>query len=151
MIRDTAVRLQTFPKGNKEGYWKMYLPVSEFFIASTKTPRYVKKAAMQTFINGIVQLIRIRPPELREKTRVVASIDLPDMWFSQFTIFFDETYYNGYFDRNHPDYKWIPLPPERNLLKEWGLTIPNTLTVKGYREEEYNRWSRDIWFIGELD
>jgi len=150
MIRGTAACLQTFPTGNKEGYWKMYLPVSEMFIASTKTPRYVKKSAMQTFINGIVQLIRIRP-KLSEKTRVVASVHLPDMWFSQFTIFFGEAYYGQYFDRHHPDYKWVPLPPERNFAKEWGLVIPKDLRVKGYREEEYKRWTNDIWFIGELD
>lgn len=63
-------------------------------------------------------------------------------------------HYLGFFDRNDEEQTWIPLPPHRSIAKEYALTIPEGMTVRGYKEI-YNcdgvRYISELWFIGEIE
>ncbi|MED3815292.1 DUF3916 domain-containing protein [Priestia megaterium] len=54
---------------------------------------------------------------------------------------------------NTEEQRWIPLPPERSIEKEWGLEISKGLVIKGYKEtindEDYFH-EGELWFIGKL-
>jgi hypothetical protein len=53
---------------------------------------------------------------------------------------------------------WIALNENRNLSKEWDLTIPDELDVKGIKEDikdlelvDDDIFGGETWFIGELN
>ncbi len=81
---------------DNDRYWHMHLPVSQAFIDSPKTPHAIKRDCIQLLIDRVEHLISIRPPSNRNN-KVLAAIDLPDLFGSQIIIFYDEEYYKSFF------------------------------------------------------
>lgn len=82
------------------------------------------------------------------------AIDLPNLWLSQIIVFFEDDYYKNFFKRNTEYQRWILLSENRNIEREWGLSIPENMKVKGYSEkvidEDYT-YNGELWFIGEFE
>lgn len=155
MVENMYEYTEEFPEEHYEGagYWHMHLPVAQDLIDSSNTPQSVRKLCVQTLIDRVEHLVKAKP-KTEESSRVVGSIDLPNLWDSQITVFFDQSYFEEFFDRDSDEQRWIPLPPNRNIAREWGLEVPSDLKIKGYKEEihdeDYDHVG-EIWFIGELD
>lgn len=151
------VDTETFPEPDYDyGYTHFHLPTSQSFIDSSKTPVSVRKQCIQLMIDRIHFLIENKP-NLDITTRVVALISLPDLWNSQIIVFFGDEYFSSFFDRNWEYQKWIPLPEKRSIEKEWGLSIPENMKIRGYRQEIIDeddiddKFINELWAIGELD
>ncbi len=153
MITSINELTEVFPSADgKSGYWHMHLPVGRNFIDSKRAPSYVRKNCMQALINRVEHLMDIKA-DSQVRTRVAACITLPRMWDSQIIVFFDETYYKRFFNRTCEEQKWFPLPPQRNLLKEYGLSVPEGMSVRGFKEvytENGKVIESELWFFGEL-
>jgi len=153
MVRNINELINQFPEVDLEdGYWHMHLPVAQTLIDSTKTPMYIRKLCVQTIINGVKRLIDIRP-QTNIPSRVVASVELPHLWYSQIIVFFGDRYFNSFFERDDDYQKWTPLPKGRSLVREWKLNLPVGLDCRGYHEEitaEDFKTVSELWFIGEL-
>jgi hypothetical protein len=154
MVKSITNWTSRFPmKDTYYGYWHMHLPVAQTFIDSIKTPTFVRRVCIQTLINRVNYLINIKN-ELSISAHVVACISMPNLWNSQITVFFDEEYFSSFFERNNDYQKWIQLPQDRSLEREWGLTIPDDMRIKGFKElltdDDYSSIS-ELWFIGNLD
>jgi len=154
MINDINEQTSVFPMDEKYreyGYWNTgRLPY--YLLNSTKTPAKVKRAFMQTLVSQTQHLINIKP--IDEKTRVFASIELPNLSYSAIEIFFGDKHYSNFFERNVEEPTWIPLPPHRNIAKEYAMAIPEGMTVRGYKEIciwEGRRFIAELWFIGEIE
>ncbi|MCM3654494.1 DUF3916 domain-containing protein [Metabacillus litoralis] len=81
-------------------------------------------------------------------------MSLPRLFDSQIVVLFDKKDFEGFFDRDTEEQRWIPLLSDRNIKKEWGLEIPEGLAVKGYKQiinDENYAYEGGLWFIGELD
>ena len=135
------------------GYWHLHLPFNEAFIDSKNTPNSVRKLCMQTVINQVQHLIDIKT-ESEKAYRVYTLISLPRLFDSQIVVLFDKKDFEGFFDRDTEEQRWIPLPSDRSIKSEWGLEIPERLAVKGYKEiinDDDYVYEGELWFIGELD
>ena len=146
---------EEFPTEFYKGYWHLPLPADQRFINSNGTPINVKRQCMQALLDRAEHLRRLKP-EGNGDFRVVVAVNLPDLWCSQLIVFKGETYFNGFFDRNNEDLQWLSLPPERNLLSEWGLAFTDSVYLTGFKEviadteAEYN-YEGEIWFIGDMN
>lgn len=153
MLWEVQALTAVFPEVDwEEGFWHMHLPVPQSFIDSAKTPFGVRRLCAQALIDAVEHLRTIKP-KLDIPIRVTALITLPRLWDSQIIIFFGESYFAGFFNRNNDYQKWAPLPEGRNLANEWQLRVPENLTVKGYREEitdDGDTYVSQLWYIGEL-
>ncbi|MEH7336671.1 DUF3916 domain-containing protein [Neobacillus drentensis] len=66
----------------------------------------------------------------------------------------DKSWFDGFFERNSTEQKWIPLGSERNLIKEWNIVLSSDLKIRGFKEiisDDCFNHEGEIWFIGELD
>ncbi|GGE60078.1 hypothetical protein JOC93_000811 [Priestia taiwanensis] len=97
-----------FPVEFYNGYWHLHLPIAQEFINSTKTPMKIKRLCMQTLIDRAKYLIQIKPNE-KETYRVVAAINLANLWNSQIIIFKGDTYFKDFFCRDDEYQKWLRL------------------------------------------
>ncbi|WP_028776771.1 DUF3916 domain-containing protein [Shimazuella kribbensis] len=153
MILRLEESTMVFPTDFYNGYCHFRLPVAQGFIDSCKTPIGIKRLCIQTLIDRAHHLMNIKPHN-EEEYRVVVSVDLSGLWYSQIIIFKGESYFNGFFDRNNHYQKWIPLSKERDIEKEWRLSVSNDMDKKGYKEEikdeDGSEYNGEIWFIGEL-
>jgi hypothetical protein len=154
MVKTITKLTSSFPEiDSYHGYWHMHLPVSQIFIDSIKTPTSIRRLCIQTLIDRISYLIDIKN-QLGISAHVVACISLPNLWNSQITVFFDEQYFSSFFERNNEYQKWIQLPKNRNLEREWSLVIPNNMNIRGFNEiltdDDYNS-TTELWFVGNLD
>lgn len=152
MIKRINLLTEHFP-AEEPDYWYIYLPAARSFIDSPKTPRSVKRLCIQTLINRVQHLIDIKP-QLKVQTRVIAAIDLRNLWQSQIIIFFGEQSYKRFFNRNSMYHKWIPIPNRRGFKKEWRLNIPRGLRIQGYKDIIIDvdvNYVGEMWFVGELE
>ena len=153
MVNSINELTSIFPEVNMErGYWHMHLPVRQEFIDTIKTPSKARKFCIQALIDRAKHLIDNKP-DAAVSTRVVACISLPNLFDSQIIVFFGASYFESFFNRDTDDQKWIPLPPNRSVSREFNLEIPMGLTEKGFREElvdEDFRSTSELWFVGEL-
>jgi hypothetical protein len=154
MVNRLEQETMKFPSDFYNGYWHLHLPVAQDFIASIKTPKAIKRLCIQTLLDRAEHLKRIKPPS-NQKFRIVVAIDLPDLWNSQIIIFSGDSHFKGFFDRNDDYQKWIPLSVDRNMASEWDLSIPDSMSCLGIREEikdeDAELFENEIWFVGELD
>ncbi|MEL7654330.1 MAG: DUF3916 domain-containing protein [Bacillota bacterium] len=151
LIKNIDKYTEAFPEQDGDRYWHLHLPTSQKFIDSYKTPLSVRRKCIQILIERVKHLNDIKPYGIQSK--IVAAINLPFLWDSQIIIFFDQNYYKNFFDRNSEDQKWTLLQQNRNIKKELGLIIPETMQVRGYLEELNNEddcYVGELWFIGEL-
>ncbi|MBP2243268.1 hypothetical protein J2Z40_003867 [Cytobacillus eiseniae] len=154
MVNRLVQETMTFPTDFYNGYWHLHLPVGQGFISSNQTPIGIKRLCMQTLLDRAEYLMRIKPPS-NQCLRVVVAIDVTDLWASQIIVFLGDSHFNGFFDRNEEEQKWIPLSLERNLEREWNVSIPQDMSSLGIREEiideERELFEKEIWFIGEVE
>lgn len=135
------------------GYWHMHLPTGPAIIDSPQTPKSVRKTCIQTLIDRAKHLSTIKPVNI-VPTRVVAAISLPNLFEAQIIVFFGSTYFETFFDRDSSQQRWILLPDDRSMVKEWDLSLPNNFIERGYRQIIQDKdvsHEDEIWFIGELD
>jgi hypothetical protein len=154
MIRRIVEGTEAFPREDNRGcgYWHMHLPVAQAFIDSKRTSKSVRRLCILMLVHRAFHLCTIRP-RLRRKTRVVATITLPNLFDSQLIVFFGDDYFTSFFDRDTEEQKWLPLPGDRSLSEEWKLNVPAGFSEKGFREvitNEDQHHDGEIWFIGEL-
>lgn len=152
MIRRIEEETADFPIDFYNGYWHLHLPVAQGFIDSDKTPFRIKRLCLQTLIERAQHMIALKP-STHEKYRVVVYIDFEELFDSQIIVFAGDTYFKGFFNRNHADQKWIPLAKEIAIANEWRINIPQNMGVLGFKEEitdDGEVYHREIWFIGEL-
>lgn len=142
-----------FPTDFYNGYWHLHLPVAPDFINSNKTPKRVKRLCIQSLLDRAEYLIGFKPND-KQKYRVVAAIDLPDLWGSQIIVFKGDAHFEEFFNRDDEYQKWLHLPNDRKIQTEWGLSVPNDLQITGFKEEitdeDGYHFEGEIWFIGEL-
>ncbi|WKA55509.1 DUF3916 domain-containing protein [Planococcus shixiaomingii] len=155
MIKAIEEETKVFPTEFYNGFWHLHLPVAQSFIDSKKTPKTVRRLCMQTLLNQGSHLQSFKP--LDSKTyRVVVSINTPDIWNSQIIVFKGDSHFKDFFIRNNNDYKWIPLPENRNLISEWELTVASEVQLFGFKEiisdeEAEYYYEGEIWFIGDIE
>ena len=137
----------------KHGYWHLHIPTSKVFLDSYKTPVSLRRKFIKLMIERVEFLINNKV-QADIPVRVVACISLPSLWDSQIIVFFCDDYYNRFFDRNTDYQRWIPLSKERDICKEWNLSVVSPMEIKGYKEvinDDDFSYEGELWFIGELD
>ena len=93
MIKRIEEHTKTFPSTfYNDEYWYMPLPVSQAFIESHKTPRKVKRLCIQTLIDRVNHLIKIKPSDTHTY-RVVTIISIENLWRSQIIVFKNDDYF----------------------------------------------------------
>jgi hypothetical protein len=135
------------------GYWHLHLPFAQAYINSEKTPNKLRRDIMQILINRVSHLKNIKTQE-QDEYRIYTLISLPDLFDSQIVVLPDKSWFDGFFERDSKEQKWLPLDKSRNLIEEWKLNLPSDLDVKGYKEiisEEDYYSEGEKWFIGELN
>ena len=96
MIKRIEEHTKTFPSTfYNDEYWYMPLPVSQDFIESHKTPRKVKRLCIQTLIDRVNHLIKIKPSDTHTY-RVVALISIENLWRSQIIVFKNDDYFHNF-------------------------------------------------------
>ncbi len=150
MVNSINELTSNFPEVNLErGYWHIHMPGRQEFIDSVKTPSKARKICIQALIDRVKYLIKNKP-DIADSTRVVACISLSNLKDSQIIVFFGDSYFESFLNRDTDDQKWIPLPSIRTISKEFNLEIPMGLTEKGYREElidEGFKSTSELWFV----
>ena len=133
--------------------WHLHMPMSKRFIDSYKTPIALRRKCIQLIIDRVDFLINNKIAS-DMPVRVVACINLPSLWDSQIIVFWDNDYFKSFFYRNTEYQKWIPLSRERNICREWNISLPRNMKIKGYKEEICDddlNYEGELWFIGEFD
>ncbi len=138
---------------NCDGLYQCFrVPCRLSFLHSRKTGGYVKSQFARTWLRKTQEFIDNKPQD--RFIKVVASLDMNNLWFSQINIFYDEEYYEEFFLRNtHPeDYIRITY---KNLNKQRNLKT--TLTQLGVKENysyedegELIKATNEYWHYGEL-
>lgn len=146
---------ERFPKEDRPGcgYWHLHMPVSKAFVDSASTPLSIRRTFIQAVLDAASRLRDLKPIYGGQNVRIVASINLPCLFDSQITIFFDDDYYSTFFTRQSAEQRWSTLPAERDLQREQSLNIPEGFQQKGFREsisdEDYSS-EGEVWFFGEF-
>ena len=156
VAKELSMLTKSFPEQKSLAnphYWYVRIPAVSSFADSLEIPASIRRLCIQALIDRVQHLIELKPAS-RSSARIVAEINLPKLSDSGIIVFFDEAYFIELFSRNLGELGWKPLPPYISLEKEWVLSIPDKLSMKGYREEVKDRgilYTREIWFVGELD
>jgi len=135
------------------GYWHLHLPFSQEYLESDKVPIKFRKEIMQTLINKVCHLKNLKTP-LQEQYRIYAVISMPNLFDSQIAVIPDKSWFNGFFERDTSEQKWLPLSLNRDVIKEWELYLPPGLEVKGFEEiisDDDYYYEGELWFIGEIN
>ena len=137
--------------GQRYMNWK--IPVLDRLVRPPTTTPAIQAQCAQCLIDAAAHIVRAKPVGLAD-TRVVAVIDLPDMFGSEVCVFFDERYFQTFTDRTSDYQRWTPLPNARNLIEEMALRLPDGFAVTGFaeviRDEETGEASEgEVWLVGE--
>lgn len=62
-----------------------------------------------------------------ELYRVVVAVDLPELWHSQIIVFKGNSYVKDFFNRQDEYQTWLPLSDQRNIQKEWDLSVAQNM------------------------
>ena len=136
------------------GYFHWKIPVSYALVSGRSARLAIQTRCAQVLIDAAVALAARKPKDLRH-TRVVAIINLPDLFASEVCVFFEEAYFEGFAPRDSEDQAWTPM--DDSLARRWGLQLP-----KGFGETGYRTVTRDtdygsdrveegeVWMIGEV-
>ncbi|KAB2331593.1 DUF3916 domain-containing protein [Cytobacillus depressus] len=146
-----------FPDDFSNDYWEIHLPhQGSYWINSVKTPFKVRRLCLQELINRTNHLIDKKPKD-NQDVRVMLMIDFHYWWSTKIEIFSVKNDDEGFLFEEDSYTRWITLNENRNLAKEWGLTIPAGLKIKGIKEEikdvelvDKEIFGGEIWLIGEL-
>ncbi|MCL4097149.1 DUF3916 domain-containing protein [Bacillus altitudinis] len=87
--------------------------------------------------------------------RVVVAVDLPGLWHSQIIVFKGDSYVKDFFNRQDEYQTWLPLSDQRNIQKDWDLSVPQNMRTIGFKEvitdDDEVSYEGERWFMGELD
>ncbi|MED2786944.1 DUF3916 domain-containing protein [Bacillus thuringiensis] len=154
MIKRIEEHTKTFPSTfYNDEYWYMPLPVSQAFIDSRKTSRKIKRLCIQTLLNRLNHLMKIKPSDTHTY-RVVALISIENLWSSQIIVFKNDDYFHHFFNRNSKFQKWILLSNEIDFWETWEISVLPTFQTLHFQEIIYNAdecYEKEILFIGELN
>ncbi len=110
-------------------YEHFHAPCSPF-ISSPKTSGKVKTAFCRAWLKKAEEITKNVPKEL-SFCKVVAFIDERDLWCSQIIIFYDPTYFEEFWKRDHIKQRWIPMDNQTySFIKARGISTP--LKEEGY-------------------
>ena len=132
------------------GYDHLHVPCSNDFICSPKVGSFVKKAFCKAWLEKTQIFIQQKPKEA-EFCKVVCVLDIRYLWYSQIIIFYDETYYKNFWNRNDEYQKWITIE-DRSFKKE--KLLNTDMMELGFKEiivDEGANYMTELWFFGELD
>ncbi len=139
------------PFQNTSSTYEHFHVPSNMFIEHKKTAGWIKTAFIRSWISKTEEIIKLKPKEL-PFCKVVAMIDVPNLWSSQIIIFYEKDYYDTFWERNSKGQIWRLLERENlSLVKE--RNIVTFLCEKGYEEiigegEELEK--AVLWFYGDL-
>jgi uncharacterized protein DUF3916 len=134
------------------GYWHAHLPVSQAFIDSPTIPRSIRRLCIQSMFDTAD---RLRAAQLQRiiECRVVVAVALPRLFDSQLIVFFGDEYFSGFFNRDTPEQRWVGLPSNRSLMREWSLRMSPGFSEWGFcetlRDEDFEQHG-EMWFCGDL-
>ena len=155
LVQDLKNITETMPNPTESslGYWHLHLPFSQDYVDSKKTPNKMRRDIMQMLISRVNYLINIKTKEQIDY-RIYSIISLPNLFDSQIVVLPDKSWFDGFFERDTKEQKWIPLSLERNIVSEWDLSVPKGMDILGIREEitdeDGEKFESEIWFVGEL-
>lgn len=133
-----------------EPYEHFHVP-SSMFIQSPRTSRKIKTAFCKRWLEITEEFMEQKPAAL-PFCKVVALIDVPDLWSSQIIIFYRQDYYNTFWTRTGPEQTWVELDTQaRSFIKQ--RNIMTALSEKGYREilcDDEHLEQSTLWFYGEF-
>lgn len=124
------------------GYWHWKIPVGRALVSGKGARLAIQSRCAQVLIDV-------------SGARVVAIINLPDMFGSEVCVFFDEAFFEGFAPRDSEDHTWTPI--DDSLARRWNLRPP-----KGFGEVGYRTVTRDtdygslrveegeVWMIGDV-
>lgn len=132
-------------------YDHLHVPCVSDFIGSPKVSNFVKRTFYQAWIEKTELFIQQKPKEA-EFCKVVCVLDINYLWSSQIIIFYDETYYKNFWNRNDEYQNWIPLE-NRSFKRE--KVLNTDLMELGFKEiivdEDANYYITELWFYGDLE
>lgn len=135
-----------------QGYWDYKIPVHQGAVDGPRASHAFRQTCVEMLLLGCT-ILRTRKPTSASFVRVVAVVTLPELFASNLTVFFDESYHQEFFLRSRSWQTWTPLPPGRSLLREWAIPKHFTLPERGYREtidgDDYHH-EGEIWFYGDV-
>jgi len=131
--------------------WK--IPVLDRLVRPPTATAAIQAQCAQCLIDAAAHVAAAKPADLAQ-ARVVAFIDLPDMFGSEVCVFFGEAYFRSFTDRDTDYQRWTPLPKGRSLVEEMGLRLPDGFVVLGFAEvihdeETGETCEGEVWLIGE--
>jgi len=141
------------PSESGLGYWHLHLPFTQSYIYSSKLPNKFRREIMQILIDRVSYLKSIKSKGQAEY-RIYALVSLPNLFDSQLVVYPHNSWFEGFFERDSEEQKWLPLDKSRNLIQEWELNCPSDIQIKGFKEiisEEDYYSEGENWFIGELN
>lgn len=122
--RRLAAEINPFPQPLPSGgQWHMQLPISYAWVDAPDSAPALRQRCAQLLIDCAPDLIR-RAPSSGPQTRVLAAINLPQLFASQLIVFFGPDYWSTFFNRDSDAQRWTRLPPARSLVREWGCACP---------------------------
>jgi len=155
-----------YPEEQTEPYWHCKIPCA-FSLVDERASYEVRKESMQSMIDAVCHVIEARRNSNDQSySKVTCVIDLPEMFGSEVTVFYDEGYFHHFFFslRYHYSGLWEPIKdPNRSIVKEYDLKVPSHLNLHetGYIMEVYDRneetsllelkYKGEVWAIGEID
>uniref|UniRef100_B0T521 DUF3916 domain-containing protein n=1 Tax=Caulobacter sp. (strain K31) TaxID=366602 RepID=B0T521_CAUSK len=136
------------------GYFHWKIPVGRSLVSGRRARLAVQTRCAQVLIDAAAALAARKPKTLRH-TRVVAIIDLPDMFASEICVFFEEAYFEEFAPRNSEDQTWT-LSGD-TLARRWNLRTPQGFSEIGYhtvtRDTDFDpprSEEGEVWMIGEV-
>ncbi|WP_249670362.1 DUF3916 domain-containing protein [Bacillus altitudinis] len=152
IIKEMNANTQSFPANVFHDYWHLPLPAAYDFMTSNRTPKKIKRLCIQTLLNRAEHLIDLKP-NVGEINRVVVAVDLPELWHSQIIVFKGNSYVKNFFNRQDEYQTWLPLSDQRNIQKEWDLSVPQNMRTIGFKEvitdDDEVSYEGERWFIGD--
>lgn len=139
------------PFCNTDGDYEHFHVPSDMFIESPKTSGKVKTAFCKKWLEKTERLMRQKPENL-PFCKIVALIDVPNYWCSQIIIFYSQSYYDTFWDRNDLSQTWEVVDAKPQSLVK-ARNIETTLSEKGYIETinvDGNCKKSILWFYGDL-
>ncbi|MCJ8346363.1 DUF3916 domain-containing protein [bacterium] len=154
MITRISKQALHYPVGdiNDSGYFNWLLPASQSFIDACTAPTDIRQKVCAALIDSTINLIKLKPKKL-SNTRVILSLNFPNLFYSQITVFFDDEYFSKFFNRKSPYQTWTSKKFEGSQTQKYHLEVRNSLDIKIVSEtiiEEDSVSSSEICFIGEL-
>ncbi len=136
------------------GYFHWKIPVGRALVSGRGARLAIQSRCVQVLIDAAADLAARKPKSLRH-TRVVAVINLPDLFASEVCVFFEQAYFKDFAPRDSADQAWMPI--DDSLARRWDLQAPEDFGEVGYRtvtrDIDYgsNRVDEgEVWMIGEV-